>query len=117
MRIFLQAFADELTKEAGLGVKAVKGLGRLGMTRHGLPLLISVPGIAIGTVAAAKRGYKKGRALGQEAKYLPTGYNKVTRKAEPSQAAFIRYGKLFGRASDKEVARLTRDYKEKAFRG
>lgn len=113
MSNFIRGFGDELTKLA-IGVGALKAVGKFGL-KH--PVMLGVPFVLGGTAMAAKRGYKTGRRGGEKARYLPANYDRLSRRATPSRAASVPYGQLFSRASSKEKKKLSKHYKEKAFKG
>lgn len=113
MNNVLQGFLKEATL---LG--AAKGVGKFTM-KHPM-LALGAPGIVIGTAAAAKSGYKRGRAGGEPARYLPAAFDPVSGRSMASRAAYINYNphvlaKLNRQPSKRQKKRLHKHYKEKAF--
>lgn len=111
MDAFLRGFAGELVKTGG----ALKSLGKL-VAKHPM-VALSAGATALGTAAAAGSAYKQGLRGGEKARYLPAGINRYTGAAEPSEASFINYNQLFSRKPDRrQVAALSKNYRESAFR-
>ena len=74
--------------------------------------------VAVPTALAAKAGYKKGRAGGQSPRYLAASYDPISGRSMPSRAALTNYNPLFKRKPTvKQKKRLSKNYKEKNFRG
>ena len=113
MNHFVRGFGDELTKVAVLG--ALKTVG--GFVKRHPGLSINAPIILGATALAARSGYKSGRRGDEKPRYLPASYDPIARTATPSQAAYIPYGRLFGKPSEREAKKVSKNYKEKAFKG
>jgi len=103
-------FADELTKVAVAGA-VVKSLAK-----HPVRTLLG-GSVLIGAGLAGRAAYKSGLQGGQKPRYLAASVDPRTGRAIASRAAYLNWHNLFShKPSKKQIARLSKHYKERAFR-
>jgi hypothetical protein len=114
MTPFIHGFADELTKVAG-ALGALKSVGKF-TAKHPL-LTFGAGATGIGTVLAAKKGYKSGLSGGEKARYLAASVDPRTGNAQASPVAHVNWHHLFShKPSEKQLKRISGNYDEKKFK-
>lgn len=103
---FMEGFADELTKSAGVA----KGVFKV-VKKHPIRSLIAAS-IVGGTASAAANAHSSGLRGGEKGRYL-----QATR-SNPGRAALTNYHGLFKhRPSKKSIRRVSKNHKSSTFSG
>lgn len=114
MNQFRRGFAEELVK-LGSAVGALKGVGRFAW-KH--PILTFGAGLTgVGSLMAAKSGYKRGLRGGEAPRYLAASVDPRTGRAQASRAAQINWHNFFSHKPSKaQLKRISGNYDKSKFK-
>jgi len=93
-----------------------EAIGKSLLQPKNLMRALGVGMVAVPTALAARAGYKSGRAGDEKPRYLAASFDPISGHAMPSRAGVTNYNVLTKKPTAKEIKRVTKNYKEKAFK-